>query len=365
MKRTLPIVLLVLALPAVASAQESLVGEPPGDLPGGEQRPRAADRTETETVEAPRTQPNDIGFGERQVARRYHFPDPDRFRPRVDRRDEIDASSDRTILWPTAHTPHQHTLAVSNHMFVLSRIAYSATDDLQLAATFVVPNRDIGSHTHLGLSGKITFDESENHVFSIQPFGHYRRGGLDLPTSDLGLGVTALLDVVSSNNLVFTFGAVAFGTLVASTQTASYEDCQSREDFIDGSCRTTESNTTGFPAGGHFLGAQAGLTWYFFDDWSLRGELMTGVAAGSVLGSEWITRRVDPDDEAARFETGRPGLGLPYDTNVTLGMGLQWSNGLFAVQFSGYALTAPAVWAPESERDLYLVPMLNLGMALF
>lgn len=317
----------------------------------------------TPPLEAPRTMPADLGFGEQELSKFWEFPDPDRHRARVDQRDEIDASSDRTILWPTAHTPHKHTLAVSNHMLVLTQLSYSPTDDAQITASLVVPGDDAA--THVALSTKFTVSESDNHVFSIQPFGQYHRGKGTLVNSDMGLGVAALVDLMSTNNLVLTFGAVAYGTIVATSQEFTYDNCQSRSDFIDGSCADTNSSTSALPASGHFLGAQVGATWYIFNSWSLRAEFMTGVAAGSVLGSEWLTRREAPNAESERLASGRAEVGLPYDTDATLGLGLQWSNGLFAIQFSGYALTAPWAFNPDLGRQIYLVPMFNAGMALF
>ena len=357
------VVLMIYSTPALA--QDEVVAEPPS----AEADTEAVEESEAPEPEAPatpsgppKTMPSDVGFGERGVSASYHFPDQSRFRPRVDRRDEIDASSDRTILWPTAHTPHKHTLAVSNHMLLLSQISYSPTDDAQLTASVVVPF-DVAD-THIGLSGKLTLNEGPNHTFSIAPFGQYRRSSRELANSDFGLGAAALLDIKSSNNIILSFGAVAYATVLAVTGVYTYDDCESRQDFIDGSCRDTSGESNTFPSGGHFVAGQVGITWYILDSWSLRGEVMTGVAAGSVLGSEWISRQVDPSDETERFETGRLGTGFPYDTDITVGGGLQWSNGLIAVQMSGYVLTAPEIFDPEF-RSIYFVPMANLGIALF
>lgn len=330
---------------------------------GADAMPSEPQTPEAAPEEAPVTMPADLGFGQQGLAKRLEFPDPDRYRARVDRRDDIDASSDRTIIWPTAHTPHKHTLAVSNHMLVLTQISYSATDDVQLTGSLVVPVDT--ADTHIALSGKITLSESDNHVFSIQPFGQYRRGKNAFAARDMGLGVAALLDLMSTNNLVVTLGAVAYATIVAGTQEFTYDNCQSRQEYRDGSCGQAETVSTTFPSGGHFVGGQVAANWYILDSWSLRGEFMTGLAAGSVLGSEWLTRRVDVEDESERFNDGPVQAGIPYDTDATLGMGLQWSNGLFAVQFSGYALVAPWVFNPEDDRQVYLMPMLNVGMALF
>jgi hypothetical protein len=311
----------------------------------------------------PETVPADVGFGEHEVADYYRFPDPDRYTARVDRRDAVDASSDRTILWPTAHTPHKGRLAVSNHMFVLTQASYSFTDDFQLTGSLVIPVAS--ADTHAALSGKFTLSESENHVFSIQPYGAYRRGSQDLANTDFGMGVAGLVDFMITNDLVASLGAVAYGTLVAGTGEFTYENCQSRSDYIDGSCREVRMATNGFPSGGHFVGAQLGVSWYIFDWLSLRGEFMTGLAAGSVMGSEWLTRGVNPVEEGDRYEDGDLGIGVPYDSDVALGGGLQWSNGMFAAQLSGYVLRGPPDNEFQPDRIFYLIPMANVGVALF
>lgn len=364
MMRSLLTILLVVLYSAPALAQDDeVVGKPPtaeDATPSAD--PEDSPAEATAPTGPPKTMDTDVGFGERGVSAVYHFPDQSRFRPRVDRRDEIDASSDRTIVWPTAHTPHKNTLAVSNHMIVLSQVSYSPSDDLQLTASLVIPF-DVAD-THVGFSGKITLSEGDNHTFSLQPFTQFHRSASELPNTDFGLGVAALLDIKSTNNLIFSLGAVGYATLLGVSGVYTYDNCESRTDFIDGSCREVSGETTGFPGGGHFVGAQAGFTWYILDSWSLRGEVMTGVAAGSVLGSEWLTRRVDPTDESDRLDSGRSGIGIPYDTDITAGLGLQWSNGLIAVQFSGYALSAPDIFSPEF-RSLHFVPMANAGIALF
>lgn len=346
---------------ATAWAQD----EPVGTAPGAEKRPTEA-KGETGP---PVTQPLDMRFGEHQLSEPYHFPDPQANVPRVDRRDAVDASSDRSILMPTAHTPHQNTLAYSNAMLALNRLAFSPTDDLQLATTVVVPSA--ASDFHLGLSGKITLSESFQHVFSIQPLGFYHTGSSALATRDLGFGVAALVDLMVSNNLIVTLGGTGYATVWAGTEEFVYENCETREDFLDGSCREERTQSEGFPPGGHFLAAHLGVTWYITDQWSLRGEAMTGVASGSVLGTEWLAASDDPAAARERLVNGGIQAGMPYGSEATVGLGIGWSNGLFSAQFSGYVLRVPDQFADE-EGDAFdrnsiwaLTPMANVGIAVF
>ena len=311
---------------------------------------------------APKTMPNDVGFGQVPLNERWRFADEDSLGARVDRRDAIDASSDRVILWPTAHTPHKNTLAISNHMGALNQVSYSPSDDVQTTASVVVPI-DVAD-THVALSGKFTVSESDNHVVSIQPFAHHRRSRSSLGGNDTGVGFAGLADVISTDNIILSFGLVGYVTVVAATREFDYTACRTRAEFIRGNCQRSALQTQAFPKGGHFVGAHFGMTWYFHDQWSLRGEAMTGLSAGSVLGSEWLTREFDPEDEGERFRSGPAGVGVPHDTGLAIGGGLQWSNGTLAVQFSGYALTAPVPGLDEL-REVYLIPMANIGTAFF
>lgn len=313
----------------------------------------------------PQTQPTDYGFGEHQLAERFEFPDETDYLGRVDRRSDIDATPHRTILWPTAYTPERGTVSLSSFMLNLNQLSFSPTDGLQLSATVLIPTEIADFQT--GLAAKMSLAKTANAELSLQPMGKLRVGRGELPTQDAGVGLAALFDFIVSNNFVMTLGALGYGTLWFGHQTSEYVDCASRSEYISGACLEYRTESTAFPRGGHFFAAQLAGTYYILDSLSLRGEVFSGVAAGSVLGSEFVVRRPTPAEDAARFESGEFALGVPYASGLTFGMGLAWSNGLFAVQFAGYLYGGEHDWFVEEgvrARGLLMTPMLNLAAAI-
>lgn len=353
---------------AVVAQEDSLElqGSPPGAEAPKPTSEVAEEPVRAESDKAPQTQPPDLGFGQHELAGRFYFPSAESYMARVDRRDEIDATSDRTILWPTAHTPRRHRLSYSNHMLRLNRLAYSITDDLQLATTLSFAN-DVADF-YAGGSLKITVSESDNHVISIQPLGYYREDVAELSNRDFGFGAAFLADLIISNDLIVTLGATGYGTVWYGEEEFTYENCQSRRDFLDGNCRETRTESTTFPSGGHWLAAQVGATWYMLDSFSMRAEVMSGLSAGSVLGTEWIRDDLSSEAKSARFTSGELGVGVPHGSEVTAGLGLAWSSGHFAAQLSGYVTRAPALFPDldgNREDTWVFVPMLNVSAALF
>lgn len=313
----------------------------------------------------PITQPTDYGFGEHQLAERFEFPDETDYLGRVDRRGEIDATPHRTILWPTAYTPERLTVSLSSFMLNLNQLSFSPTDDLQLSATVLVPTELMDFQA--GLAAKFSLAKTENTQISLQPLTKLRVGRGGRATRDVGAGVALLFDFVVTNNFVMTAGALGYGTAWFSKEVSEYVDCESRRDYISGACLEYRTESSALPRGGHFLAAQLAGTYYIFDSLSLRGEVFSGIAAGSVLGSEFVVRRPTPVEDIARFDTGSFALGVPYDSRLTVGMGLAWSNGLFAVQFSGYVYSAERdTFVDEGvrARSLLLTPMLNIAAAI-
>lgn len=326
----------------------------------------AAAQEESEPApRVPQTVPPDLGYGENQLAEHLRFPDEADYQARVDRRDDVDAASHRTILWPTAHTPPQWTVQYSNFMGALNQLSFSPTDSVQVSGTFLIPSPT--ADLMGGLATKIRLQKTVNSELSLQPFGFYRNGNGQLGTRDLGFGVAGLFDFIVTNNFVATFGLVGYGTVFYGRDVFSYESCESRRDFLDGTCREVETDGSSFPSGGHFFGAQLAGSYYILNQFSLRGELFTGVAAGSVLGTEFLVDRPDIEADRRRFEDGEVAVGLPYDGKVTVGMGLQWSNGLFALQFSGYVYRGESALAVDFEGNrrtqFLLTPMLNGAIA--
>lgn len=326
-----------------------------------------AESSDEESAPQPKTLPADAGFGQNQLAERYHFPDEDEYVARVDARDEYDATGHRTILLPTAHTPEKWTVSYSNFMLFYNQLSVSVSDDVQLGIGAVLPTPTIDFVG--GASAKFTLSEGPNVALALQPFATHRNGRGELATNDAGVGMSFLADFIVSNNLVTTLGATAYGTLWASTSDYTYENCESRSDFLDGACRETELTNHFLPSGGHWLALHASATYYLTDNFSLRGELITGGALGSVLGTEWLREDFDIEADEARFLEGTAAIGVPYSSDATAGAGLAWSNGMFAVSFSGYVFRAVDPFGPidageEAPEIWALTPMLNLAATL-
>lgn len=316
-------------------------------------------------AEPPVTRPHDYGFGENQLHERFHFPDETEHSAPVDRRGELDAASHRTILMPSARTPEQHTVQYSNFMVALHQLSYSPTDAVQLTATakWGTPL----SEPQVGLAGKFRLSTSQDTTFSLQPFSTFRNESEpeEAGTRDFGSGVAGLVDVAVTNHLVVTLGLTAYATLWYGYEEWNYDACESRSDYLDGACRDTSSGGMGLPPGGHFVMGHVGATYYVLDQWALKGELLSAVAAGSLLGTEFLVAAPQSiSADRARFEEGDLGIGAPYDSKLTLGLGFQWSNGLFAVQFSGYGYLGDAVGTERvSGLEWIFTPMVNAAVA--
>lgn len=311
--------------------------------------------------EGPITQPHDYRYGHNQIHERFHFPDATENLAPVDRRSEIDAASHRTILTAAALTPPPRTVQYSNFMLALHQLSFSPTDDLQLSATgkWGTPR----SQPQVGLAAKIRLVSALDTAFSIQPFTFYRSATdpMDLDTSDFGLGLAALFDFFVTNRLAVTAGLTAYGTLWYGREEWNTDACESRADFLAGQCRDLRTVGQALPPGGHFLTAHVGATYYIYDQWALKGELLSGVVAGSLLASEFVVAAPDTFSDRARFEEGEIGVGVPNGALISAGLGLQWSNGLVAVQFSGYVYPAEPLNVPD--HGVLFTPMLNGAVA--
>ena len=345
-----------LVLAALTTSNVAWAQEPPTS---GDQAAQDA-----EERPGPITRPPDLGYGDNQLAEQFRFPDETAYSALVDRRDDIDAASHRTILWPTAHTPRRFTIQYSNFMGALNQLSFSPTDAVQLSGTVLIPSPT--ADFRAGLASKLRLHGTTETELSLQPFGLYREGNREPGTRDLGVGVALLFDFIVSNKFVATLGAAGYATGFYGREVFDYADCESRSDFLDGSCRTLDTQGTAFPSGGHFFGVQVAGTYYVLESFSLRGELFSGAATGTVLGTEFLVVTPSLEDDRRRFEEGEVAAGLPYDSKITAGLGLQWSNGLFAVQFSGYAYRGPAPFGgfDGNRAEIWLLtPMLNGAVA--
>jgi hypothetical protein len=176
--------------------------------------------------------------------------------------------------------------------------------------------------------------------------------------------VSLLADFVLTNDITTTLGATAYGTVWASTADYTYENCESRQDYLSGECREVETSSHPFPPGGHWLALHGAATYYLTDNFSLRGELITGGALGSVLGTEWLREDPGVDADEDRFLEGTAAVGIPFDSKITGGAGFAWTNGMFAVSLSGYLYRGQSVFENvDGTRDeIWVVtPMFNLA----
>ncbi len=348
-----------------APAEPAQEVETPDAAAATDEGERAAQ--DTGDVPVPKTRPLDLEFGGKMVHSDLRFPDPSQYAARVDRRDSLDAIPHRTILMPTAYTPKQFTVTASSFMLALNNVSFSPTDAIQVSVTGKIPTPL--SDTQLGLATKIRLHQAPNWSFAIQPFGFMRLGSrleFDLGTRDAGLGLAALFDWAVTNDFVATIGVIGYGTVWYAFDTFEFESCSSRSEYLNGDCRDVVQEGRSFPEGGHFGALQLAGSYYLFDHWSLKGEIFSAIAAGTALATDFVVREPEDAADRARFEIGAPGYGIPYGSPVTLGMGLQWSNGLFAAQLAGYVYRGEAEFAVDFEgrpREIWLLtPMGNLAV---
>lgn len=303
----------------------------------------------TSTASAQQTAPADRGFGEVPVAAEFKNR-----APRVERRDENDAAAGRVLLFPSAHTAHKGSLTVSTFMFSMNQLGYSFTDELQVAATVVLPVLLTADETPtVALSGKLRVHEGPNHLVSVSAFGQGNVGSGLTPAHNYGVGGAVLVDLMSSNSLVTTLGATGYLNLVRNANPL-IGVCESRSEYLGGECTADPiPASTVFPAEGHFVALHAGLTWYFADHWSVRGEAVSGFSSGASFNL----------DRVLGLDANGFGPGFPGGSELTVGVGLQWATHRLAVQLASYFITRLDVTARESP--VLTVPMLNATVRLF
>lgn len=310
----------------------------------------------TASAEVPKTQPPDLGYGQNRLADRYRFPE-DAKPGRVDRRRDVDAAAHRAILMPMAYVPPRNTVSYSNHMVLLNQLSWSATDSVMLTAAALLPRHDVD--LNILFSAKAVVLRTWNTTLSVVPHVSYRQGSGDLPTSDMGLGGAFLADFNVSDDFVLNLGLTPHFTFWYGFTEADFSACSTRSEYLDGDC-SAERTESASAAGGHFLVGQVAGNYYVTDRLSLRAEVLSGAAAGTVLGTDFLHTRPTPERRRAQFESPDLEIGAPTGSQITLGAGVGWSYRYFALQLSGYLYRSSSPFGPTWVAT----PMVNIAATL-
>ncbi len=278
------------------------------------------------------TLPFDQGFGQEVVVAR-EFPSPDVWLTLKDKRGRLDAAADRSISLPTAFTPEAGTLSYTNVLLLVNQVSYSETDTMQTSLTLVPPFDS--TPLWVVLSHKMSVYESEVMEVSVQPFLSHHGEYFDQNLSDTGLGVGVMADFYLFDSLVLTAGVQGMATLWYNYQQENIEKCGARSEYPE--CVVWEDKSLTLPPGGHFLMVSAALTYFFTDRWTLRAELIGGGSAGTFLGTEWVNSDLSYAQRRERFEQGDWESGIPFKSDVTLGVALGYSNGGWSAILGFYA----------------------------
>jgi hypothetical protein len=287
----------------------------------------------TSSERAPQTVPPDLDYGTRPIGPKAYFPDLGPEPGRVDRRQEINPLADRTVLWPTAHTPEAGTWLYSNYMFLGNQLSYAKSDDLLLSLGVGLPYEN----TYGQASAKWVFHRSRDLDVALVPFGALRVGRRDFASSDAGVGLGLVADVTPNDMIVFSAGVAGYGTLFYRYHEVDSSGCQSRSQYIEGACLNGTSFSKVGPAGGHWLAGYVGITYYSVETIFFNLELTYGATRGSFFGTETLFgSEIDREQEIARYLEGPWGAGVPYGRGLTGAFGVTGVHRNFAGQFSIY-----------------------------
>jgi hypothetical protein len=321
-------------------------------------KPIASDLDLTSNQEL-KTMPDDLGFGEHDVARFSYFRPDAEVGGKVDRRATNDSMSDRGLIFPLALLPPKGTLQYDNYRIQGNAISYSVSDEQQFSVLGVIGSGEIDNF--LGLSMKRSLSRGKNSALSFQISGLHRNGNDEMSTRDLGAGLSLLYDRLVTNDFLISVGLQGYLTLWYGYDRVDFETCPSRAAFLNDECQEQVEESETLPSGGHWLRANLTGVYYISEKLTLRTELITGVAAGTFLSAEGLYQEESLAEQRQRFEQGEIGLGIPFGHKLTTGVGIAWSNGKYGAFFSFYFLPT----LDDSSDDPFLIQPVIGGTARF
>lgn len=294
------------------------------------------------------TQPQDLGYGDVELSDEARFSTTMGLRGRVDRRGEYNPLADRTIGWSTGYIAPRGTIQLSNTMLIGQRLAYSASDDLQIFASAYLP---LSSQSYLSAGLQSYVADGENWTMTVGVQGRYRRTNYIPGTSDAGLGVHAVFDVIATDDTSWNIGISANVPLYRMVDQFDLAECDNRYEAGLGQCGVSESNRDFMPDSGYWAALYLGVN-HFAADWLvLNAEIFTGLSQGNFFALESaLETHLSFSEEQQIVEDGdfRAGLGPLGPVNLGLGTTFRFDRfaikgGLFFTNFAGDGAVLPHV----------------------
>lgn len=326
MTRFIPLLTLVaLAIPSIAHAQT---------------KKRKSSR-------APHTIPADQGF-HRPGRHRIPIPGAELQAPIVDRRAQDDALVAHGGLFSNAALPPAGSLTYTNHLFIGNQLSWAPTDALLLSATYVAPlglllSDEVRGNTvitnydtydqFLTFRARTLLHKTRDLTVSIEPTLLWRTGTNISDTSELGVGVSGLIDYNASDYIVLGAGLSAHIPLTFSTRALDINACPDRDAYTNGQCTETIEQTQLLPPGGRFMTAHVAATILGPKNYSLKFEAMTGFTTGTALDLEGtLWGRDDTVTQNRRYLDGALQWGVPRGAPFMFTASGGWRNAQLAAQ---------------------------------
>ena len=305
--------------------------------------------------EGPRVEvsPLDLGFGEHPLPSQARFGEPRRLRGPVDHRGLTNPLATRTILWPTGHIAPAGTVTYTNQIVMGSHLAAVPLEGFELSAFGFAP---VGNQTYAGGAAQFRITQGEAWTLAARVDGRYRRTNFAPGTSDAGLGVQVVFDVVANDETTWKIGAAANFPVYLAMEEVDFNNCSTRREWAEGQCGDMNRRSGLMPLSGHWVSLFAGAN-HFVNDWLIFNvEGFTGVSQGNFWALE---SALD-----AELNYGRE-LEIVESTDWSAGLGPIgiFSLGLGATAVFRRVAVQPAVYLTNFEGEARLFPHLLVAIS--
>lgn len=265
------------------------------------------------------------GFGAQEILVR-EFPASTAWMRLEDKRLDIDAAADRAMTIPTAQTRRAGDLSYTNVDVLGNELSYAWNDGFQTSLLIVLPSEQLGSRFQLATKHRI--HHADGVTVSLMPSLGTHAEDQERALTDAGAGLAILADFYLGDTFVLGLGAHGWGTFWYRTERENLEGCASRGSYP--ACVSYDLDAITFPSGGHHVLGSVTAAWHFSDVWSLKGEFITGMAAGTVWGLDYHREDLDFDNRRERYEDGQWAWGVPYDVPFTAGAAIAYADAEWA-----------------------------------
>lgn len=311
----------------------------------------AEDGEQTPSIDTIR---GDIGFGDYELPEEARLEQPEAVRGPVDRRHQLNPLADRLISWPSGYIAPAGSVRISNRTLIGQRLAVSVRDDMQLFAQAYLP---LASQTYTGLGGQFHVLESDQWSWTMGIQGRYRRTNFEPGTADSGVGLHMVFDVIAGDRTTWSAGVSAHIPVHQVVEEVDFSDCETRSQWAEGQCGTTDQTTRLMPTAGHWGALFVGINHFVDERVMLNVEAFTGVSQGnfwaleSALDSELSYTEERQLVEDSDFRAGLGPLGL-------------FSAGLGMTIFAGPMAIQPAAYLTNYQGQARMLPQLSIAVGL-